>query len=313
MPSVDFLRAGCVLLLTFGALTVGCENTIDPYSGRGSYSVYGALSLHQNRQFVRVKPLRSPIVSDSTSPLPATVTLKNQSTGATTTLQDSIIIFGDATVTHNYWADLKIEPKTEYQLTVEGPRGKAQATTLTPTNTKATITPSGNTPGPPTDTVRVDADTLHCLTTFEVRLRDAKVPYRASVGLSYQGSVLWVDQQVEQPSDGDEKLYFTPNNLLAQHLHELYEEPPDDPETCRYRENWCKYLSTGKLVVTYTYIGPQWFGSRPAESSGSEFDPTESREIQGGLGFFGSYFRNRLSVTIHRGVIDLGPDACSPF
>lgn len=286
----------------------GCDNTVRPFAEQAEpYSIYGALSFKQERKFVRVKPLQTPISALPNRPLPATVTLTNQSTGATTTLQDSVIVFGDATVTHNYWTDIELEPRTEYQLTVKGPKGTAQATTLTPTNTEATIAPAKDTPGPPSDTVSDDGNQLHCLSRFTVSLREAKIPEQAEVGFRYNESKIWISQAFKIDTlDGNVRGFrFIPETLLSR----VQEFSLDDPTTCKFYESRCQNLTNGTFRIAYTYLGPRWVGNRP---SGGGFDPTTSGRLEDGLGFFGSYFRDTLSVTINRGTINLGPEACGP-
>lgn len=297
----------CALLAVLALF--GCENSIEPYSRRAEpYSVYGALSLDSRDQFVRVKPLQTPFQLTRPDPLAATVTLRNLSDGGTHTLQDSVFLYDGGTVTHNFWTPLDVQPQTAYELTVERPDGaKTRGRTLTPTDTKALIDPHKHTPGPPTDTSALGSGNLDCLSRFEVTFREAKIPFKASIGVHYKGQPIWVpyDAAIEEGADGESGISFTPNRVLTQ----LDGGRFDDPLTCLYFENRCQYLDTGRIEVAYAYLGPNWFGNRPPDDDDG-FDPATAGQLEGGLGFFGSVERDTVAVTIHRGVVELPPEAC---
>ncbi|MFB6099562.1 MAG: hypothetical protein ABEK84_10715, partial [Salinibacter sp.] len=92
-------------LLVFG----GCDNTIAPFSEKGTYTVRGYLGVNRTHQFVRVKPLTIPLTKTDSTPLDATVTLENVTGDTSVVLRDSIVAFEDAQTkifTHNFWTDL---------------------------------------------------------------------------------------------------------------------------------------------------------------------------------------------------------------
>lgn len=312
--TITFDRALEVIGAVLGIvlLSTGCENSINPYAGEAvPYTVYGALSFKKEVHHVRVKPMQTPVHAVEESRLPVTVRLKNLDNGETWQLKDSPLTFGDQTVAHNFRTALDVEPRTPYELTVDGPDGRrTRATTITPTNTEALIRPSGHTPGAPSDTVDAGSGKLHCRTIFTVVFREAKVPYKSSIGLEVNGEYFWVPVSfaIRPLPDGNDGYRFIPENILRY----INVESRNEPFPCRYYQPRCQVMTSGRLQIAYAYVGPEWFGNRPSVQFDRGFDPTSSTQIDNGIGFFGSYFRDTLSVTVHRGVIDLGQEACRP-
>ncbi len=67
MPLPSYARPLlCAVAAALCLLAVGCDNTIDPFSEDGSFSVYGYLSTTSDRQVVRVKDLRAPFTREAT-------------------------------------------------------------------------------------------------------------------------------------------------------------------------------------------------------------------------------------------------------
>jgi len=256
-----------VFVLLGGAL-VGCENTIEPFSEAGAYSVYGNLSLADQKHFFRVKPLNRPIGSEE--PLDVTVTLTNQSDGTTRTLRDSVIVF-DGAPTHNYWTAFRPEPATAYELTVERADGtvtRAQATT--PTAVDPEVMPS-------------EPET--CRTEVRVVFREAVAPRTVAVGFRYEGTMHWVSRSsdIGSPPNRDALgLRFTPQSILVT-------EVPG-----RLGESRCVKLEHATLYVRVLYTGSR------SERSIDElnFDPTESRQVTNGTGFFGTVRRDTVTLEV---------------
>lgn len=81
---VAWLALACAILLVRG-----CDNTIEPFSEKGTYSIYGVLWAEsrdgqfaaRDRQFVRIKPLPVPVTKVDSSSLEARVGLENQTKG----------------------------------------------------------------------------------------------------------------------------------------------------------------------------------------------------------------------------------------
>lgn len=333
MTPCSLLRRVAILTLVSVVLLLGCENTVEPFAREaGPYSVYGALALHQDRHFIRVKPFQTPLTDLPQGPLPATVTLTNQSSGRTVALRDSVMTLGDLP-THNFHTRIDLKPETTYRLRVEGPDGAAtEAVTLTPGDRDATFDtvgtasyPTGPPPYSPTnehaggngtryrgaspDTVDLDSPP-HCLTRFAINLQDHAALFDVSVGFRYKGNEYWIPQksQIEQLDTGHRGFKFVPQHILSH----VEEDDLDDRFTCQYYEGRCPNLSSGTFRVAYTYLGPEWYGNRPSDELRNPVDWLQSTQIQDGTGFFGSYYRDTVSVNIRPGVVNLGPDACDP-
>lgn len=255
------------LLVVLGGVLAGCENTIEPFSEAGAYSVYGNLSLADQKHFFRVKPLNRPIGSEE--PLDVTVTLTNQSDGTTRTLRDSVIVF-DGAPTHNYWTAFRPAPATAYELTVEREDGtgiRAQATT--PTAVDPAVVPS-------------EPET--CKTEVRVVFREAAAPTKVTIGFRYDGEMHWVPRtNIEPLPDRDALgLRFTPQTVL------MTEVPG------RFGESRCVKLQYNTLYIAVLYRSP----TTQEANYGVTFDPTESKRVTNGTGFFGAIRRDTLTMTV---------------
>ena len=300
------------LLLTLGLFiallaSTGCDNTIDPFSGRSTFSIYGYLNLSEQRQFIRVKDVNEPLVGDSASrSIDATVTLENLSTGAQRTLQDSVINF-DGVVTHNFWTDWMPAPDTEYRVTVTRSDGvTTHATTRTPRAIAPVSSPEAG----------------HCLTNFSIpfpgirnrqRIRQVQVgflPEREDDGAdgppapgedrdtddaSNQERV-WVSledtegAQMISRSGADVHIRLLTEELLRPFLPSIDTRPMDT-----YIPR-CLLLDDDQIYVAYVHLGTNWSGVLSRQSI--SFNPGASRYVENGLGFFGALRYDTLSVTV---------------
>lgn len=284
----------------------GCDNAIDPFSGRSTFSIYGYLDLSSQRQFIRVKDMNQPLVRDSTRTIDATVTLENLDEGTSYAMQDSVVAF-DGVYTHNFWVDLAVEADTEYRVTVTRPDGvTSQSTTRTP----RAIAPV---PAPQ----RGD-----CLTTFTVRfpgisnterIRQVAVGFLPESGSSGSGGSPPLDRDRDSddapqqewvwvPAEGfeaisisayggtrDVQLRFAPESVLATEIESIDRRPPD----IYYPR--CLELGDDRIRVAYLQLGPDWFDVPPGEVG---FDPAESGFVENGLGFLGALRRDTMAVTV---------------
>lgn len=271
-------------------LLVGCENTIEPLSGDGGFSIHGFVNVSAERQFVRVRDLSSPLTANATRTIDATVTLKNVATGETTSMQDSVVVFQDV-YTHNFWADVDIQAGTEYQVIVEGSDGaRTVASTRTP------------------DLVRVEPEppSGHCLDNFKVWFRGITELnlITTRVGFRTGGSSVWLNEEPafeRNASPGsDVRLAFQPERILANEI-----PSQDNPDTSFRYEPRCLLLDTSALRVAFTHLGPAWSGQLP--EGPLLFDPTDSRFVENGLGFFGGLRQDTVAVRVDTsGAIPIG-------
>lgn len=270
------LLALCAIL----ALLVGCENTLDPLSGERGFTIHGFVNVSAERHFIRVRDLKSPLTADATRTLDATVILRNVETGAATPMQDSVVIFQDV-YTHNFWAEVDIAPATQYQVIVEGPDGTTTtATTQTPGEIEIDREPaSGN-----------------CLNNFKIWFRGITELNLIStrVGFRFGGRTTWVDEspafEANAPPGADARLVFQPERILAVEI-----PSQDNPDTSRRYEPRCLKLDTETIRIAFTHLGPAWSGEIP---DGFTFDPTDSRFVENGVGFFGGLRQDTVSVTV---------------
>lgn len=282
----------CLIVLggLLGLSLSGCENTIEPYAERAeTYSIHGYLSETRQNQFIRVKRLDAPFSGERARSMAATVQLKNLTDGTQETLQDSVIVFedeGSEIVTHNFWTDTPVQPKTEYRLVVEAPEGeRTTATATTPASSQARAVP----------------DSADCLSNFTVafppitddRLVRADVEFEYRVGGSDKTTTLAYSQQdgLREREDGSVFFRFEPEDLLLQ----TYEPIDDESEECYYTP-LCVNLASAQVTIRYVYLGPEWEGTVPEDDP--TLDPTESPYVENGKGFFGALRRDTTTVEV---------------
>lgn len=302
----------CRFTLLFGVvggllLLSGCDNTIEPFSGGSTFSIYGYLNLSEPRQFVRVKDMNQPLVGDSTRTIDATVRLENLDTGASYPMQDSAVAF-DGVYTHNFWVNLDVVPNTAYRVTVTRSDGTTtRSTTRTPRAIAPVPTPaSGN-----------------CLTSFRVPLPDIRDTQRirqVAVGFlpeqesSGPGGApgpggdrnpgdttpqvrIWVaaedSESIQVVGFGggeDVQLRFTPEPVLGTEIASQ-NTPPFSVYTPR-----CLKLGDDRIRVAYLLLGPDWFYRVP--QGDVSFDPSTSNFVENGIGFLGALRRDTVSITV---------------
>lgn len=270
-----------VVAITVILVVFGCEESITPLSDSGSYSVYGNLSSQKESHFFRVRPIDRSLGGVSVDSLDAEVTITNQSSGITHHLKDSVVVFGD-TRTHNYWSKFKVAPTTTYEVKVDGPgRSATTAQVITPTATDAVVVPERRgcrtplqTPTPPS-------------TTIEVRFEEAKSPFgEISVGFQWGGEKRWVVREgLETVSSGTEGIRFAVRPTLTEKI---------PAPTLRDPTPVCAKLDDPTLEIAYLYTR----GSEEGADPQLRFDPTQQERVVNGLGFFGAYRRDTVSVEV---------------
>lgn len=292
-----FLPVWFSVLVTALLVGGGCDNTIEPFAEKGSYSVHGFLSLSRSQQFVRVKPLEIPIAKIDSNSIDATVTLENVTEGTSEVLQDSLIAFEDAQstiLTHNFWTNTPIQPNTKYQLSVEGPRGgSVQATTVTPTDTDADVTPQfGGCRDEFTTEFNEVTDLRNVRAWVEIKLEEhvQKEPW---VSLRRRNKFRTEEDNVA--------ISFRPSSLIwylneIEAVNAVKPELPDSLNPFCWRSSICAMLDSNEIRVRYLYLGPEWYGNVPEDSL--TFDPLDAYDVQNGLGFFGSVRRDHVSTTV---------------
>ena len=276
---------GLLVALAGTALLLGCENTLDPIANDRVFTIHGALNASVDRQFVRVRSLNSPFTADATRDLDATVRVENRRTGAVTALQDSVTTFGDV-YTHNFWAEMDVEPDTEYRVIAERSDGATSTATM---RTPAVIE---------VERTRTDG---HCLDVYRIQFPSVREQnlIQAQIGFRLEERTFWVPRPTGFGGAGVE-VEFQPEQVLAEEVGSL-----DNPSTRLRYEPRCLVLDDDQLVVAFKHLGPAWSGRIPGDL---DFDPTTSDVVDNGLGFFGGYREDTVAVRVDTsGVIPLGP------
>ena len=271
-------QCGIAALLFIGLLWTGCDNTFDPVAERSqSFSVYGFLNLSDDKHFVRVKDTERPVPADTTRKLDVTVSLQNQSTGETMTLQDSVVEF-DGIYTHNFWLEKDIQPKSEYRLTVEGGNGTyVDATARLPPQTDVKVTPPV---ARCTETIQVAFPNMSDVTRIQ-----------AEVGFRWEGQWHWTALPIPSPSSDIETSFIPEIPEPEEDEAGVIERLINDPALYEV-DNHCALLDDGKFYVAYTHLGPDWPTQSPV------VNPLETESVDGGLGAFGGLHRDTLTVPV---------------
>lgn len=272
------------LLIAF--VVSGCdERSISPLEeSSGTYSVYGALSIDQTPNYIRIRDLTVPFLSDSARTLDAEVTFEDLQEGTTTTLRDSVVNFG-GNYTHNFIVDQQLEPDRSYQLTVE----RSDGTTVTSMATTPEITEVvlSETPRPNGDVV------LGCTVQMTFSYRNVVEPesIRMEVGFQYQGQVHWAEvgkvAQLEHKEGADEMFVrMSPRNLLVEVFPPPgIDNPSINPRFLSPTVN-CNQLDTNMVRIRYDHFGPEWDNINRERGP---INPLESMDVEGGLGFLGAF------------------------
>lgn len=266
----------CTLFVLSSLLLGGCDNTLAPRSEEtGSLSVYGFLTVSDDKHFVRVRDLDRPVIDDTTGELDVDVRLQNLATGNVEVLQDSVVEF-DGIYTHNFWVEKDIQPKSQYRLTVEGDAGEyVQATATLPTQTDVKVTPKAPRC---TDPISVAFPNIEDVTRI-----------RASAGFQWDNEWYWTRLSMPSPSQ-DIVTSFRPEiseNDDEGVIESLIVDPiPDEVD------NHCSILDDGTFYIAYTHLGPNWPAQTPIA------DPLEAETVDDGIGAFGGMHRDTVSVPV---------------
>lgn len=121
------------IVVFFAALQgTGCENNFQPLEESDQYNLtmYGALDLHADTQWVRVMPISERLIPKSPESNKVTVELVRETTGETTILNDSLFVFGGDAHVWNYWTTEQLQSNEEYTLRAETPAGKQSSATV---------------------------------------------------------------------------------------------------------------------------------------------------------------------------------------
>lgn len=272
------IRLSGLIILIITAL-LGCGNTIDPLDEtRGNFVIHGALNLHEQFNFIRVRNLHSPLNKEATLELNATVHLQNLTTGEKEILDDSLVFF-DEFYTHNFKTTIDINPEMTYQLSVHGDNGSTKSvSTVTPPYANHYVGPA--------------FDRRNCETTlfFGIGPVSNRGLFEVEVGFSYGSKTFWNRPEPNPYSQFSSQwvtVQFKPVDFINETLN-----TGDGAGTV-----WCHELSDDQLYVRYTVYSEDF---EDGVGSGN-------RAIPGGIGRFGSYYNETFSFEIDT------TNICYPF
>jgi len=118
-----------VLVLFLGLIS--CENSLDPLDKEtGLYSVYGALDLRAETNFIRVRELNTPFTEGGTGVIDAKVTFKALEDEEELELEGEAVEYFDL-YHHNFEYAEQVRPNTPYRLKVERSDGASVSLEIT--------------------------------------------------------------------------------------------------------------------------------------------------------------------------------------
>ncbi|MDX1741802.1 MAG: hypothetical protein R3178_10930, partial [Rhodothermales bacterium] len=131
-PAPDRTALRLLLLLPLLIITWGCDDSVNPFVESDRYfSVFGALDMKADTQYVRVIPLDTSLVVSEQEPIDARVFLTDLNVGSTVEWTDSLFVFRDGSRGHVFYSPLRIQPEHRYRLEVVRSDGAASVAETT--------------------------------------------------------------------------------------------------------------------------------------------------------------------------------------
>lgn len=241
--------------LIVGMILAGCDDMLSIFDDRrGLYSIYGALDMDEEVNYIRVKDLSEPLEENAGRDLQVEVTLENLDRQETEMLEDSVIVFEGA-YTHNFRTRMAIRSGERYRLMVEGPEGvSTEANMRAPHRTEPRMEPVAPT----------------CTTNVELVFDNVPDPSNlsVSVGFRLQNTLFQYRYSPEEGENPDEvTVEFSPKTVINNSLEEGINV-------------WCHNLSSDSLYVNFTHYSPNFFENIDADAV----------DVPGGASRFGAMY-----------------------
>lgn len=236
-------------IVMFVLVLQGCDNSLDPLEeNKGRYSIYGALNIDKEVNYIRVKDLNIPIGKDSAESFSGTVTLEDLNTGNVEQLERTTAVF-DSVVTHNFKATMDITPATDYRVAVEAPDGKVVSKIAhTPTIADYMITTNIDTTDP-----HLNIDDF-CVADYTVTFEPIQPGEGiiADIGFEMNGNEVWLEDEVITafPKNTSAQLVINPQKVIDEAAN-----PDGDPLDLPTIKICRQELTSHVFTVRYQHLG----------------------------------------------------------
>lgn len=318
-PSWPFL---IITWFTLALLSTGCgDRSIDPFEGdSGHYSIYGALSVNETPNYIRISDLSMPFLKDSTQMDNVTVTFEDLGGNIHTTLQDTIVEFS-GNFTHNFILNEELKLDSRYRLTVQGPEGiTASSFATTPLQTDVQIAATDSTVCPDPDAPifgsepgeidrlneECDEEQVRCRIPIDFTFRNVRHPetVRMEVGFMHNNEIHWseigiVDQLAHNVNENEMHVRMSPRDLLIEVFTppSLFDSYTPDPRRVTPLV-LCHELESVIVRGRYRHFGPEWENWQGIHPVTGSNDPLKVQDVEGGLGLFGAFHTGTFSFKV---------------
>lgn len=285
-PNKGFSTRDVFWAISFLLIFAGCkERQINPLEDeRGIYSIYGAMDMDEEQNYIRVKDLRGPLSSNSAKMIDATVLFEDLATGNQKILQDTIVEFS-GNYTHNYLLEESLGIRNPYQITVLRSDGQSvSSVATTPGITSASAIPSEN---------------LGCYQPLELRFENIlpSEQIRFEVRIEAQNEARRLELTRICPLTRIENentlvLEVIPLDIIGA----VFPAPGVNEVSCNFAisDIQCDDLDSKIIHFDYLHLGPEWQAVFPLYP----VDPEDIGDVNNGLGFFGAYREDSFSFTV---------------
>ncbi len=275
-------------------LFIGCDTSrsINPFEENlGSFSVYGAIELDEENNFIRIRDVSIPFLADSGAGYEfVTARLEELSTGREISLKDSIINF-NGNYTLNYLIEEPLQPRVAYNFTVADSSGESVNSVFTM---------------PGVNTHRINQNMVqNCWQPIRFTWDNVIAPeyILAFAGVNYQGRRYWgevqrVDEPDHVPGENRMEMVLTVRQLLV----DIFPPPiGGEGATSVPVEFWppeveCTELDNNEVYIRYIHFGSDWVQFE--ETDYYIFDFLDSGEIENGIGFLGGIRRDEYMFEV---------------
>jgi hypothetical protein len=277
------------ILILFISILSGCEERIlDPFEMEDSeFSVYGALSLDESPNYIRIRDLTTPFLSEPLSDLNMLVTFEDLANDSITELRDTVVNFS-GNYTHNFIVEHELAPGSTYLLKVEREGSEPVISSVTT---------------PRITEVEIDQGfEARCGEFLDIRFNNVAYPEMIDMDIVvYQNNTTHRARLLEMASiehvPGRDQMHvqLTPRMLLVQVFPMPGANNPFANPTFAQPEFDCNELDQPVIELHYTHFGPDWSEEAPFLGV---VRPAESINIEGGLGALGAIRKDSFSITL---------------